>query len=193
MPAPKLPREEVVARLLETFRASGYDGASLAELSAATGLGRSSLYHYFPNGKEDMALQVMERLNEDLEQALLAPLRRPGSPEERLDAMIRVLDAFYDGGRKACLLERLCASVDRARFGRPLAGVFGAWLDAVTTLGVDAGLPADEARSRAEDAVARVEGALVLAAGVGDPAVFGRALERVRSSLLVPVGGGAGK
>src|SRR4051812_4083983 len=120
MPTPKITREEILDRLLETFRANGYDGASLAELSAATGLGRSSLYHYFPNGKEDMALQGMDRLNGELERQLLAPLRAPGSPEARLDAMICALDAFYEGGRKACLLERLCASVDRARFGRPL-------------------------------------------------------------------------
>src|SRR4051812_3383225 len=141
MPRPKITREEILDRLLETFRASGYDGASLAKLSAATGLGRSSLYHYFPNGKEDMALQVMDRLNHELERQLLAPLRTPGSPEGRLDAMIGVLDAFYDGGRKACLLERLCASVDRARFGSPLAGAFAAWLDAVVTLCTDAGVP----------------------------------------------------
>jgi hypothetical protein len=97
-----------------------------------------------------------------------------------------VLQVFYAGGRKACLLERLCASVDRERFGRPLAAVFAAWLEALVTLGTDAGVSAAEARARAEDAVGRVEGALVLAAGVGDPAVFGRALTRVRHALLVP-------
>ncbi len=176
-------------RLLETFRASGYDGASLAELSAATGLGRSSLYHYFPNGKEDMALRVLEHLSVELERALLAPLRGPGSPEERLEDMLRVLDTFYDGGRKACLLERLCASVDRARFARPLAGTFAAWLDALGALYMDAGWSEEEARSMAEDAVARVEGALVLAAGTGEPAVFGRALARIRRTLRSSVEG----
>lgn len=189
MPPPKISREEVMDRLLETLRASGYDGASLAELSAATGLGRSSLYHYFPNGKEDMALQVLAHLTEALERSLLAPLRGPGSPEERLDQMLRVLDTFYDGGRKACLLERLCASVDRARFARPLAGTFGAWLDALSALYMDAGWSEEEARSRAEDAVARVEGALVVAAGTGDPAVFGRALARIRRTLPAAVEG----
>ncbi|HNH45863.1 MAG TPA: TetR/AcrR family transcriptional regulator [Myxococcota bacterium] len=187
MPSPRISREEVVDRLLETFRASGYDGASLAELSVATGLGKSSLYHYFPNGKEDMALQVLERLGQELEGALLAPLRSPGPPDMRLDAMIRVLDHFYDGGRKACLLERLCASVDRARFGRPLAGTFSALIEAIVALCTDAGLPDWEARERAEDVVGRIEGALVLAAGVGDPAVFGRALARIRRSLLAPM------
>ena len=55
MPAALASREVVLERLLATFRDQGYDGASLAELSAATGLGKSSLYHHFPGGKVDMA------------------------------------------------------------------------------------------------------------------------------------------
>ena len=60
MAHPTLPREEVVDRLTRVFRREGYDGASLARLSEATGLGRSSLYHHFPRGKEDMADAVFE-------------------------------------------------------------------------------------------------------------------------------------
>ncbi|MEP7000146.1 MAG: helix-turn-helix domain-containing protein, partial [bacterium] len=48
MPAPISSKDEVLDRLLDTFRDRGYEGASLAELSAATGLMKSSLYHYFP-------------------------------------------------------------------------------------------------------------------------------------------------
>jgi AcrR family transcriptional regulator len=45
MPAALLPRAEVVARIQDVFRDRGFDGASLAEISNATGLGKSSLYH----------------------------------------------------------------------------------------------------------------------------------------------------
>jgi AcrR family transcriptional regulator len=188
MPAPLLPKDQLLDRLLETFRSQGYDGASIATLSEATGLGRSSLYHYFPGGKEQMVAEVMARLEGALEETLFGPLRAPGPPAERLDAMLRGLAAFYDDGRKACLLERLCASVDAARFGDVVGRQFAAWVGAVEQLGVDAGLPADVARERAEDAVLRVEGALVLAAGRGDPAVFVRTLDRLRRTLLTPEG-----
>ena len=39
MPAATMSREEVVVRLAAVFRDHGYQGASLARLSAATGLG----------------------------------------------------------------------------------------------------------------------------------------------------------
>ena len=51
MPALRHTREAVVERLMAVIRREGYDGASLAQLSKATGLGKGSLYHHFPSGK----------------------------------------------------------------------------------------------------------------------------------------------
>ena len=53
------PKADIVRKLADVFSRHGYEGASLKLLSQATGLGRSSLYHYFPNGKEDMASAVL--------------------------------------------------------------------------------------------------------------------------------------
>ncbi len=85
---------------------------------------------------------------------------------------------------RECLLERLCASVDRARFRRPLTHAFTAWIEAVERLCIEAGLPKVLARRRAEDLVVRIEGALVFCAGTGDSRVFESKLEDLRGSLL---------
>lgn len=184
MPAALLTRDEVVDRLLAAFRDRGYDGASLSDLSAATGLGRSSLYHHFPGGKQDMGRAVLTRLEALLEASVLAALRGEGTPAERLDAMLAVVDTFYEGGRRACLLERLTASVEREAFARPLQHAFAAWIGALAALAMEAGFAPDEARARAEDAVVRVEGALVVCAGTGGLDVFARALARVRGEFF---------
>ena len=52
-------KAEIVDRLFVVFQDHGYEGASLADLSRATGLGKSSLYHHFPGGKEQMAEAVL--------------------------------------------------------------------------------------------------------------------------------------
>ena len=66
--------DTVLAALVQTFRQYGYEGASLSMLSEASGLGRSSLYHYFPNGKADMAQAALNWVLDSFQQLVLAPL-----------------------------------------------------------------------------------------------------------------------
>jgi TetR/AcrR family transcriptional repressor of lmrAB and yxaGH operons len=186
MPAPIISKDEVLDRLLNAFRDKGYEGASLAELSAATGLKKSSLYHYFPGGKQDMAEQVLAHLDRQLENHLYAPMRSGQTPARRLAAMMDTIDAFYEGGRKACLLERLGTSADRARFRRPLRKAFTIWMDAVEAICLEAGLSKTVARARAEDFVVRIEGALVVCAGTDDHNVFARTIKELRATVLAP-------
>lgn len=186
MPAPTLSKDEVLDLLLNTFRDRGYEGSSLAELSTATGLGKSSLYHYFPGGKADMAAQVLAHLDQQLATSLYEPLRSERAPAKKLGAMLDALDAFYEGGRKACLLERLCASVDRTRFRRPLREAFVTWMNAVEAICLEAGLSRTVARARAEDFVVRIEGALIVCAGTEDYDVFARTIRDLRTSVLSP-------
>jgi TetR/AcrR family transcriptional regulator, lmrAB and yxaGH operons repressor len=184
MPARLMTKDEVLDRLLDTFRDKGYEGASLSELSAATGLTKASLYHYFPGGKEEMGHQVMAHLDQYLAKVLYEPLQSAETPEQKLAAMIDTIDAFYDGGRKACLLERMCTAADRARFRRPLRRGFAVWVDALEQLCIEAGLSRAVARARAEDFVVRIEGALVMCAGTNDYGVFARTLKGLRRSVL---------
>jgi TetR/AcrR family transcriptional repressor of lmrAB and yxaGH operons len=184
MPAPLLPREEVVMRLLAVFQAHGYDGASLAELSTATGLGKSSLYHYFPGGKADMARAVIARVNRWLVETAIRPLRGPGTPARRLARMLDALDAFYAGGRKCCVLGNLVMGGARRLVQAELRAAFELWIRALADLAVEAGVPRARARERAEDAVVAIEGALIVAGGRDNPAPFRRALRRIPGLLL---------
>lgn len=183
MPAALLSKDEVLARLLATFRSDGYDGASLAELSQRTGLGKSSLYHHFPGGKAEMATAVLAHLEDALAAAFGSALEAP-TPEAKLARLLDAVDAFYAGGKQACLLERLSASVDRARFKKQLARVFDGFLSAFVEIARAAGLREGVARARAESAVVRIEGALVLTAGTGDTGVFKRALGDIKATFL---------
>jgi AcrR family transcriptional regulator len=176
-------RDEVLDVLLETFRREGYDGASLASLSKATGLGKSSLYYWFPGGKEDMASQVLDRVDAWMTRELLEPLAE-GEPQQRIDRLLDVLVGFYANGEEACILGRLCASVERHRFQPRLEALFGRWIGGLADALVAGGVPPRVARERAEDAVIGIQGALVLAAGLDDPAPFRRVVARLRRELL---------
>ena len=186
MPAALMSREEVVERLMRVVRRHGYDGASLAELSKATGLGKSSLYHYFPDGKDDMVRAVLEHLESQLRETVFEPLRRPGPARRRVEEMIDTVDAFYRGGREACVLGTLVLGTSRSRFRAKLEAIFNEWIDALSGALIDAGLSKAVARARAEDAVMRVEGALILAGAMNDASLFARAVRQLPAELLAP-------
>jgi TetR/AcrR family transcriptional repressor of lmrAB and yxaGH operons len=124
MPPLSLSREEVIDRLMDVFRRFTYDGASLAAFSKATGLGKSSLYHYFPGGKEDMGRAVLGQAVAWLEQVVRVSLATQGSPEERLRRMLREFNDFYAGGQKACVFGIMAVGSARGIFQRELRDAF---------------------------------------------------------------------
>ena len=184
MPAPLLPREHVLQKLISEFRTRGYDATSLSNIAMATGLGKSSLYHHFPGGKEQMAADVLEHLREALRLNVFEPLRSVTPARRRFDQLLQAIDGFYAGGKDACLLERLCASGQAAALRRPLRSTFNEMMGAFEEAALDAKLPAALARSRAEDAVVRIEGALVVCAGLGEIGPFQRVMRSLKRDFL---------
>jgi AcrR family transcriptional regulator len=186
MPAALISRAEVVDRLGEVFQRLGYDGASLAELSRGTGLGKSSLYHYFPGGKEEMALAVLRNVHCWIEQNAIAALEGEGSPKERLERMLNALDTLYAGGKNACVLGNLVVGEARHLYQRQLQSIFSAWVEGLERLGLEARLSRRTARERAEDVVLQIEGALILSSGLNDPTSFRRLLRKTPKQFLAP-------
>jgi AcrR family transcriptional regulator len=186
VPPALLSRDQVIDKVMLVVRRSGYDGASLAELSKATGLGKSSLYHHFPNGKDDMVRAVLDHLETQLRESVFMPLRTPGPAQRRVEAMVETIDDYYRGGREACVLGNLVLGTSRTRFRRQLQAIFDEWIDALSSALIDAGVSRQIARARAEDAVIRIEGALVLSGAMGDVSLFQRSLKQMPSDLLAP-------
>jgi TetR/AcrR family transcriptional repressor of lmrAB and yxaGH operons len=184
MPAAVLSRDEVVDRLLTVFRRSGYDGATLAELADATGLGKSSLYHHFPDGKADMAAAAMEAVGRWWTEQVLGPLRGEGTPEERLRRFGAALTEFYQGGKKACLTDVFTVGEASGLFGPDVKKRTRGLLGELARVARQAGVREGEAERRAEDALVAVQGSLVVSRALGSTAPFARVIEEMPGRLL---------
>lgn len=185
----KIEDSVLLGKLSDVFRDVGYEGASLAVLSDATGLQKASLYHRFPGGKEQMAGEVMTGAEAWLTEHILTPLRSSGAPEARIQAMIRGLNEFYSGGRQACLLNMMSSPRnDRGPFARLIKNAFKAWIDALAAVLVDAAFDEATARFRAERAVVILQGSLVLSRGMDTTRPFRNCLANLERELLAPTG-----
>lgn len=184
MPAPVIPKEVVIERLTQAFRESGYQGASLARLSKATGLGKASLYHYFPGGKEQMAETVLEHVGGWFKAHVMIPLAGPGTPADRFNRMILELNDFYQKGRCSCLLDLLAIGDAGAMFDKTIRVSICAWENAIADVLADAGLDEFESSIRAEDALIAIQGALVVSRAKGSTEPFTRTLSALPARLL---------
>lgn len=181
-----MSREQVIPQLLDVFRQYGYAGASLAKLSTATGLGKASLYHYFPKGKEEMAAAVLDYLNHQLNEKLLAPLRSDRTPIECVHALSQKIDEFYQHGEQACLLALLSSGEAQDLFQEQIEQALQQWIESLAQVAIKAGIEPTSARQRAEDAVLQIQGALILSRGLKNAAPFERVLHRLSDTLLKP-------
>lgn len=184
MPAAVLTRDEVVDRLIAVFRRVGYEGATLAELSEATGLGRSSLYHHFPNGKADMAAAALESVGIWWRDHVLAPLRETGTPAQRLERFGAALTAFYKNGKESCLTNLFSFGEAGGLFQPDLRKRTRALIAELARVAEEAGVTAAQAATQAEDAVVGLQGALVISRALGTTGPFARVIAEMPERLL---------
>jgi AcrR family transcriptional regulator len=168
--------EELAERALEVFRNHGYEGTSLNRLAEATGLEKASFYYRFPGGKRDIVLAVAAHVDRWFRENVLEPLAGKGTPAERVQFVARRLRTFYGDGSQPCVLDTLSLTGSPAELQAALAGALRAWLSAFTSVARESGLTRSAAERRAQQALINIEGSLVLARVLGDPAIFLRTL-----------------
>jgi AcrR family transcriptional regulator len=178
-------RSDAIAPLAEVFREHGYEGASLALISKATGLGKGSLYHFFPNGKEEMVQAVLGEIEQWFEDSVYSPLRDGTDADAAITAMLDETAKYFRSGRRVCLVGALAVANTRDLFAQAIRDYFVSWVDALQSALVRQGRDAERARLLSEDAVLSIQGAIVLSRALDDPAVFQRAIDQLRGRLAV--------
>jgi AcrR family transcriptional regulator len=177
-------RADILPALGEVFREHGFEGASLAVIGERTGLGKGSLYHFFPGGKEEMAAAVLAEVDGWFAAHIFRPLREEPDASRAIAHMFQAVEEYFRSGQRVCLVGALALGDTRDRFAPRIRGYFAAWAEALERALVRAGHGHKKARTRAEETLAAIQGGLVLARALHDPAVFQRILTRLKKRLI---------
>jgi AcrR family transcriptional regulator len=178
-------RKALLGMLGEVFETCGYDGATLARLSAATGLGKASLYHHFPGGKSEMAAALLRDRVASLERQAFSRLNGNGPAVERLSAFIDGFRAYVQDGERPCLVQSFSEGTASVRHGETIARQYVDWLARLTDTFAEAGLKPKRAERAAADLMAGLYGSLVTARLSREPRVFRRQAKRLKRTLPV--------
>jgi AcrR family transcriptional regulator len=169
-------RGDILASLAEVFRAHGYEGTTLALISEATGLGKGSLYNFFPGGKEQMANEVLATIDRWFNEKIYTPLRTASNPAKGIADMYAATSDYFHSGQRVCLVGVVALGASRDLFGEKVKVYFAGWVDALASALRRLGDDKNVARCKAEHAVLEIQGALVLARAFDDAKVFARSL-----------------
>src|ERR1700751_3067692 len=157
-------------RLLVTgerlFRTQGYSGTGLKQLAQEAGAPWSSMYHFFPGGKQQLGAEVV-RHAADRYAALIA--KAFAAYPDPADAVAAVFKAeakllaeskFRNGCPVAAVTLDVASTVEELR--EPCAQAFDRWIEPIARGLGATGVPAKEARTLASHVLSSLEGAILL-------------------------------
>ena len=174
---------EHVPKLLQLFRDYGYDGATLSKISKEIGLGKASLYHHFPGGKDEMVEAVLDYLESETEDKILQPLRSEENVLARFQKMCDGINNIFDGGKQPCIFAVLLMGSSRNVFHKKVEMLLRVWIDAIASVLITEGLDKNLAAECAENAVVMIEGSLILSQGLNDFTAFQRIVKQLPQQL----------
>ncbi len=176
---------ELISILDDVFRRLGYEGATLAQLSAACGLGKASLYHHFPGGKDEMAHVLLRRAVAELNSLAYRHLDRPAPWNQRLAGFVEGFAVYCAGGTRNCLVAELTATAARVKFENEIQQQTTEWLRKLTAAFSETGVADKRARRRARELLSTLYGALVLARLLNDPKPFRQTIRRLSDGFAL--------
>jgi TetR/AcrR family transcriptional regulator, lmrAB and yxaGH operons repressor len=176
-------REKIIPSIARVFRRFGYEAASLSLLSRETGLVRSSLYHFFPGGKEQMAAAVLDLAERHVREDFMQALAGPDTPARQVDKFIARLAEYYEDGEIGCILSSLTLHGCPPAIGARVADLTEKWIAAIAAYLAGRGDAPEQAQKKAEQAIRLIEGGLVLALATREPKRFETSLQDLRALL----------
>lgn len=172
--------ERIIEAAERRMREGGYHGFSFREIAADVGIKSASVHHHFPT-KEDLAAAVARAYTDRLMAALGDPADAARMPAELLARYVDMFRKDLVEDRQMCLCGLLACEISAlppaiSAEARDFLARHVAWLETVLGRAApDAG--PDDLRAEALRIVATLEGALLVAHGLGDVDAFERVVD----------------
>lgn len=160
-------RERILDASTALFRRQGFNGTGIKQILSCADAPFSSLYHFFPGGKDELASETIAQAGADYMQLVAEKLLSEVDLVEGLRAAFRSAGdtLLATGYADACPIETVALEVASTNepLRRATAAVFDSWLDGLRSMLVAGGIAAGDADDLALTIIASLEGAFVLA------------------------------
>jgi TetR/AcrR family transcriptional repressor of lmrAB and yxaGH operons len=186
MPRPDRSRVALVDTAAVLFRRQGYAATGVNQILDTADVKAGSLYHHFPNGKQELAAAVVDSVGAGIERQLRRFLDSGSPVADIVDGWIELLaSGLSSDQRDGCPVEPIATeSVNASPLVREAsARAFGGWCLALTDRLQADGWPEQEAEQTALAVIALIEGALILSRVSGNADALHAAKAAARTLL----------
>jgi hypothetical protein len=130
-----------------------------------------------------MASEVLKACASELDRRAYRKLRKQGTWNVRVAAFVNGFSKYVDDGARNCLMVSLTISGGDATLSKAITRYTDAWLDELTDVFAESGLPRKRAARSAKELLGRLYGALALAQMLDKPKVYRQAIKRLSDQL----------
>ncbi|GIV33990.1 MAG: hypothetical protein KatS3mg031_1525 [Chitinophagales bacterium] len=163
MPKQKVNKEYVVHQALKMFRKKSYHQCTMADIGEAVGLLKGSIYHYF-SSKEELMKEVMIYVHKFFKDQVFVHAYDKNLPARvRLEKMIQVAEHVFLGPENGNIMGNIGLETAHVNpeFQELIQVFFKQYMKALKTIYAET-YPEEKAQELAEQAMAEMEGSLML-------------------------------
>ena len=181
-------KSRMITAAIGLLQRHGLAAMSFTDVLAESGAARGAIYHHFPGGKQQLALEAARRNAEDIRDHLHAlPAHTPRDVVEAFLLNVRpIMQASAEGGGcavAAVTVDGGTAIADQAGLRDVATDGFTGWADEVAAKLTQAGISSSQAADLATLMIATLEGAHVLCRAAGTISPFDRAATALLSGI----------
>ena len=182
-------RDCMVAGAMALLAERGLQATSFTEVLSATGAPRGSLYHHFPEGKDQLVAAAIDRAG-----AMLADAMEPATDAPATAVVARFLAIWRavltrSGCEAGCAVLAVTVASDSPDLLMHASAVFRGWRELLADLLHRGGLSSGPARRLAVVMIASVEGAVVLARAERSLEPFEIVAQQLTEQVRADIGG----
>ncbi|MFI6151577.1 TetR/AcrR family transcriptional regulator [Kitasatospora sp. NPDC051170] len=185
-------KNRMIRAAIGLLQRHGLAAMTFSDVLAESGAARGAIYHHFPDGKQQLALEAARRHGEDVRGHLHAlPAQSPREVVEAFLGNVRpVVEASAGGGGcaiAAVTVDGGAAITDQVGLRAVAAEAFTGWEGELAGKLTDAGMDPSRAADLATLMITTLEGAHILCRAASSVEPFDRAAAALLSAL--PAGG----
>ncbi len=165
----KIDIHDLIKQAAVLFRKYGYHNTSIADIAQACNLSKASVYHHVP-GKKELAIEAIKSVHTHFNEAIFSIAYQENiDAQQRLTCILDAVKSFFADRREGCLMGNMVLEITAATrdFESLIQAYFRDWVAAFTHI-LQSQFDADKASRLAQDAVAQIQGALLMRRLYGD-------------------------